>query len=165
MPEAQTRKSAEKWQDLLSHAVIGLSAEAISGRGSHHPHDPSDLVRCVAYCESRGVTVAHMANRSTAWSRLVPEWDRLVALLRHEVETRTDGNAPETYREMRRVIDDGSLCGECNATGSSRGCEKCKATGRRSGGRCLACYGSSVAEYCRPCRGRGYVTTDGASDA
>jgi hypothetical protein len=156
-PVSAGSDAGSEWRKLLSRGVFGLSAQAISGSGSNHPHDPSDLIRCVAYCERTGRTVEHMATRSTAWARLVPEWDRLVALCRHEVETRTDGMARETYREMRRVIAGGTDCEDCNRTGCSRGCEKCKGTGRRSGGRCRPCYGSGIADYCQACRGAGYT--------
>jgi DnaJ-class molecular chaperone len=100
-----------------------------------------------------------MAGKSVAWDRLLPEWDRLVALLRHEMSTRTDGRATRTYQEMRRVIADGQECAACEGTGRGETCAKCKGTGRRGGGRCRAdnCIGG--ADYCRACRGNGYTTS------
>lgn len=141
--------------------TIGLSAQAIAGSGKDHPRDPSDLVRCVAYCDGNGITTAvlrkRMEGRSPEWSRLVAEWDQLVALLRHEVETRGDGNAPATYAAMRRVIHDGLPCRDCNSTGRGTPCPKCNGTGRRSGGTCRAprCYRG--ADYCPACEGRTYI--------
>lgn len=154
------------WYSHL-YPTVGLSAQAIASSGKDHPHDPSDLVRCVAYCDRNGISTAalrqRMASRSVAWSRLVEEWDNLVTLLRNEVETRTDGMAPQTYMEMKRVINGGVACGVCAATGRGDECLKCKGTGRRSGGRCRAdnCYGG--ADFCPACTGRGYTTTEKAA--
>jgi len=141
---------------------MGLSAQAVSGGGSNHPHDPSDLLRCVNYCESRGISTdalrIRMTGRSTQWARLMPEWDHLVWLLRHEMETRTDRTAPRTYAAMKRVLDDGIACASCDSTGRGKVCDKCKGTGRRSGGRCRAtqCYGG--ADFCPTCDGHGHTT-------
>lgn len=148
------------WYSHL-HPTMGLSAQAIAGHGSSHPRDPADLVRCVAYCDRAGITTdalrARMEGRSPEWARLVAEWDDLVALLRHEVETATDGRAPRTYLAMRRAIEDGVACDACGSTGRGADCPKCKGTGRRCGGRCRAphCYGGT--DYCPTCRGAGYL--------
>ena len=141
---------------------LGLSAQAISGSGSNHPHDPSDLLRCINYCEGRAIGTpalqSRMAGRSIYWDRLLPEWDHLVELLRHEMDTRTDGRAPRTYAAMRRLLNNGIACAACDSTGRGTVCAKCKGTGRRSGGRCRAihCYGG--ADFCPGCDGRGYQT-------
>ena len=143
---------------------MGLSAQAISGVGRHHPHDPADLVRCAKYCERQGISTdelhSRMAGRSPQWDRLLPEWDRLVALLKHEVETNTDGLASRTYMEMRRVLANGTACADCSGSGRGTECDKCKGTGRRSGGKCRAerCYRG--ADYCPTCHGRGFTTND-----
>ena len=140
---------------------MGLSAQAISGSGSHHPHDPGDLLRCIRYCQTHGLDTKalrrRMAGRSVYWDRLLPEWDNLMALLRLEMETRTDGTAPRTYMEMRRVIHNGVVCATCDGTGNGTPCVKCKGTGRRSGGRCRAdrCWGRG-ADFCPACHGDGY---------
>jgi hypothetical protein len=139
--------------------ITGESAKAIAGYGNSHPHDPSDLLRCIKYWGT-GRTVElqrRMAGRSIYWDRLLPHWDELVALLREEMETAT-GRAPRTYFEMKRVLDDGIACTDCDATGVKESCIKCKGTGRRSGGRCRPCYGSGIATYCPTCRGKGYTT-------
>jgi hypothetical protein len=138
---------------------MGLSAQAIAGGGLHHPHDPSDLLRCVNYCEGRLTTEQlqrRMAGKSVHWDRLLPEWDHLVGLLKHEMDTSTDGTAPRTYAEMKRVLNDGIACPACDSTGRGTECPKCKGKGRRSGGRCRAerCYRG--ADFCTTCHGRGY---------
>ena len=140
--------------------VMGMSAQAIAGSGKDHPHDPSDLWRCINYCRGRLTTAdlrKRMAGRSIYWDRLLPHWDALCDLLHHEMDTRTDYSAPHTYMEMRRVLDDGIACHACNSTGRGEECVKCKGTGRRSDGRCRAdrCYRG--ADFCPTCRGRGYT--------
>jgi len=145
-------------------APTGLSTEAIAYRGhKDHPWDPADLLRCVRYCEgyiSTDELRTRMAGRSVYWDRLLPEWENLTALLRHEMETRTDGMAPRTYAEMRRGIAGGVTCPSCDGSGRGTECVKCKGTGRRSGGRCRAerCYRG--ADYCPACRGNGYTGGD-----
>lgn len=143
----------------------GLSSQAIAGSGIHHPWDPADLLRCVKYCEGHISTDElrrRMAGRSASWDRLLPEWDRLVALLQHEMDTRTDGTAPRTFREMTRVRLGGEKCQLCDGTGRGAPCEKCKGTGSRSGGCCRAdrCFGG--ADFCRTCGGRGYTAKEKA---
>lgn len=140
---------------------LGLSARAISGGGSDHPHDPSDLLRCIKYCESRGLSTeqlrSRMAGRSVPWDRLLPEWDNLVEILRHEMDTRTDGMATRTYAEMKRVLNAGIACKACDSTGRGTECLKCKGTGRRSRGRCRAEHCYRGADFCGTCYGRGYT--------
>jgi hypothetical protein len=146
------------WSDPFP---MGLSAQAIAGFGDNHPWDPSDLLRCIRYCEGRGIgtseLVRRMTGRSVQWDRLLPEWERLVALLKHEMDVATDGRAPRTYREMKRVLADGISCSTCSGSGRGEDCQKCKGTGRRGGGKCRAdrCY--SGADYCPECRGNGYT--------
>lgn len=140
---------------------MGLSAQAIAGGGRDHPHDPSDLLRCINFCNSRGISTSQlqtrMAGRSVQWDRLLPEWDNLVALLRHEMDTRTDGNAPRTYMEMKRVLNAGTPCTACESTGRGTECIKCKGTGRRGGGRCRAEKCFKGADFCPACHGRGHL--------
>lgn len=142
---------------------MGLSAQAIAYGGYNHPWDPSDLLRCINYCESSGISTgqlqARMAGRSVEWDRLLPEWDYLTGLLRHEMDTRTDYTAPRTYAAMKRILASGVACAACDATGRGEECVKCKGTGRRSGGRCRAgCYRGAHA--CKTCRGHGYTEGD-----
>lgn len=139
---------------------ISLSARAIAFGGTDHPHDPSDLLRCIDYCRGRLTTAdlrERMTGRSIYWDRLLPHWDALHDLLQHEIDTRTDNAAPRTYMEMKRVLHDGTACPTCDSTGRGEKCTKCKGTARRSGGRCRAdrCYGG--ADFCPTCGGRGYI--------
>ena len=145
--------------------MMGLSAQAIAGGGKDHPHDPADLLRCINYCKGCLTTAGlrkRMAGRSEHWDRLLPHWDHLTGLLRHEMQTRDDGTAPRTYVEMRCVLDDGIACTVCDATGRGELCDKCKGTGRRSGGRCRAERCFRGADFCPTCNGRGYTTKDAA---
>jgi hypothetical protein len=137
----------------------GLSARAIAGGGKDHPHDPSDLLRCINYFGTGNTTELRrrMAGRSLYWDRLLPHWDELVSVLRQEMDTRTDGNAPRTYVEMRRILDDGVACADCDATGRGTECVKCKGTGRRSGGKCRAPRCFRGADFCFTCYGKGYT--------
>jgi len=144
----------------------GLSAQAIAGYGKAHPHDPSDLFRCINYWTGSTADLStRMSGRSIYWDRLLPNWDRLVELLRHEMGTRTDGMAPRTYTEMRRVLDAGIACAACDSTGRGEPCAKCKGTGRRSGGRCRASGCFRGAHPCPSCRGLGYTKRPAEVDA
>jgi hypothetical protein len=148
---------------MFSDSMLGLSARAIAGGGKDHPHDPSDLLRCVNYCKGRLSTAdlrKRMAGRSVYWDRLLPEWDELVALLQHEIDTRTDRTAPRTYAAMKRVLANGVACARCDGTGRGAECMKCRGTGRRSGGRCRAEGCHRGAALCGACWGRGYTTTE-----
>lgn len=139
----------------------GLSSQAIHGTGTDHPWDPSDLLRCMRYCDAAALTTEmlrlRMAGRSQAWDLLLPEWDNLTALLQHEIDTSTDGRAPLTYREMKRVLAGGTKCEPCDGTGRGITCIKCKGSGRRSGGRCRAPECHHGATFCTNCRGYGYT--------
>jgi hypothetical protein len=142
--------------------TMGLSAQAIAGSGHNHPWDPSDLLRCVQYCEGRLSTPelqARMSGRSIEWDRLLPEWDHLVGLLRHEMDTRADYKAPRTYAEMKRILAGGIACPDCESTGRGTVCAKCKGTGRRAGGICRAERCFRGADFCPTCNGRGHTTT------
>ena len=140
---------------------MGLSAQAIAHGGSDHPWDPADLLRCMRLCDRWNMDTAtlrkRMSGRSTAWDRLLPEWDNLTGMLRDEMETGDGWRAPRTYQEMKRVLAGGVSCTACDSTGRGLECVKCKGTGRRSGGACRAekCY--SGADFCQTCRGRGYT--------
>lgn len=141
--------------------TMGLSAQAIAYGGHNHPWDPSDLLRCINYCESSGISTARlqarMSGRSLEWDRLLPEWDNLVELLRDEMENGDGSTAPKTYREMKRVLAGGIACTSCSSTGRGSECAKCKGTGKRGGGRCRAERCFHGADFCPACKGRGHV--------
>lgn len=147
---------------FFGERLEGLSAQAIAGWGRDHPHDPSDLSRCVNFCKRMGLDTAavreRMAGRSIYWDRLLPEWDHLVELLATET-ARPDGMAPRTYIEMRRVLENGTPCTDCDSTGRGAQCAKCKGTGRRAGGRRRAENCWRGAALCSTCSGSGYLTT------
>jgi hypothetical protein len=50
-----------------------------------------------------------MADESSPWSRLVEHWDEIAALLESEIpdafSPNGHGEAPETYKLMRSLID------------------------------------------------------------
>lgn len=144
---------------------LGLSAQAIAGHGSHHPHDPADLLRCIKYAEGRWTTTElqdRMAGRSPEWDRLLPVWDPLVQLLKSEMENRKDGRAPATFIAMQTAIYAGETCRLCDGTGRGAECLKCKGTGRRSGGHCRAWRCHDGADFCHKCLGRGYTRVGAA---
>lgn len=151
----------------MQTSQLGLSAQSIAeASGRHYPHDPSDLLRCIEYCRGRYTTDElrrRMAGGSTEWDRLLPEWDNLAALLRHEMDTRTDGMAPRTYAEMKRVLADGITCESCDGTGRGDECDKCKGSGRRTSGKCRADRCFRGADLCPTCRGNGFTTTKKAA--
>ncbi len=69
-----------------------------------HPHDPSDLLRCLQFLDA---THSHdqlplMADVSSAWALLVPNWAFLADTLRTEAKYGT--SAPKTLAEMRAIL-------------------------------------------------------------
>lgn len=77
---------------------MGLSAHAIVSGGIDHPHDPEDLIRCLAVSPA---APKHMRTRSPEWAALVDHWQELRDLV--EVEKPT-GRAPRTYARMRDLL-------------------------------------------------------------
>lgn len=77
---------------------MGLSAQAIRYGGTFHPHDPSDLCRCLAVSPN---PPAHMLGRSPEWRVLVLHWQELADLLAQEHPT---GSAPKTYARMKELL-------------------------------------------------------------
>jgi hypothetical protein len=76
----------------------GLSAYAIKRGGKDHPHDPSDLCRCLYVSPS---APTHMQERSPQWAALVDHWDELADLL---AEEHPNGSAPKTYARMQELL-------------------------------------------------------------
>lgn len=91
---------------MSSHAIARAFGHCTSG-GFDHPHDPSDLSRCVAYCTETGITTdalrKRMATVSDSWHALVDHWDDLVLLMDAERAEGT-GRAPRTYRRMCELL-------------------------------------------------------------
>jgi len=111
-------KAAANW---LADGERGLSSEqmfetftGLPCRSRHfrnvpcHPHDPSDLRRCMELLKS--VPEFHgrmqaMRGVSSAWSRLVDRWDELTALLEQEMADKCNkGRAPKTYEMMKEIL-------------------------------------------------------------
>jgi hypothetical protein len=106
----------ERW---LAVGIRGKSSNAIVAnlRGvsvddpTAHPHDPTDLWRCVMLLEE--VTELRedfglMAKASTEWERLVNAWGDLEQLLREEAgDCWGDGQgwqSPKTYEALKLVL-------------------------------------------------------------
>lgn len=87
---------ADQWVGLTPRH--GLSAYAILHGGSHHPHDPSDLCRCLRVSPN---APTHMRERSPEWAALVDHWDELADML---AEEHPAGTAPRTYARMRELL-------------------------------------------------------------
>lgn len=70
-----------------------------------HPHDPSDLRRCVELLDmvpSFRERLHEMADVSPSWARLVKHWAKLESLLREEMAV--GKTAPKTYVMMKAVL-------------------------------------------------------------
>lgn len=99
--------------DWLINDEIGLSSQTLAswflgGKAKkdyyiHHPHDPSDLMRCKRLVDGipGGVLlIGGAGGLSHGWKIVVEHWNELMALL--EEEYRTD-SAPKTYKRMKEL--------------------------------------------------------------
>ena len=90
-----------------SHAIARAFGHCLTAGGNDHPHDPSDLRRCVHYCTEMGIASDRlcvvMVPISTQWAALMPEWKSLTELLDEEIAENT-GLAPRTYARMQDLI-------------------------------------------------------------
>lgn len=72
-----------------------------------YPHDPADFLRCskllLAVPEFKE-RLHEMSVVSPVWAALVNKWAAVDASLATEMDTRTDGRAPRTYKMMKDVI-------------------------------------------------------------
>lgn len=78
------------------------------GRQNNHPHDPSDLNRCIGLLDAAPELrsqIIKMKEHGPVWSALIDHWDELESLLREELPT---GQAPKCYERMRAIIDSAS---------------------------------------------------------
>lgn len=88
----------------------GMPRGTLAGRWSlagSHPHDPSDLRRCIRLLDAvpaYRARIQEMCEVSITWCVLVQAWGKLEAMLREEVPGE-HGNAPRTYAEMKRLIE------------------------------------------------------------
>jgi hypothetical protein len=116
-------RAARRWlaageQGLSSCSIFwrltGVKPDTISGESKyHHPHDPSDLRRCLLLLdqvpEFRG-RIKEMSGCSQEWNALVGRWDELVRLLESELPRKQwaspprDAEAPKTYALMQQIL-------------------------------------------------------------
>ena len=86
-----------------SHAIARAFGHCPSG-GTDHPYDPSDLIRCIKYCDEWAISDERlaevMAPVSPTWAALVENWGALVEMLDAEIEQKT-GTAALTYAYMQ----------------------------------------------------------------
>lgn len=119
MPQIDIPQSVLDWMHLGEH---GVSSETIvehiygvplTGRfGKSHPHDPSDLRRCLLLLQASPETrerLPAMATCSPTWKRLTEHWGELEALFIEEsggsLHREFGWSAPKTYAAMRAAID------------------------------------------------------------
>lgn len=111
---AATRRGLDKVANWLRTGERGDSSNAMCKRifglpedaGDDHPHDPSDLLRCLQFLQATQAQdkLALMAGVSREWASLVQRWDALTALV--DEEMRTGESAPQTYALMREALGD-----------------------------------------------------------
>lgn len=118
MPQIEVPQSVLNW---LARGERGISSETIvealwkiplTGKwGMSHPHDPSDLRRCLLLLQASPETAARisdMALVSPEWERLVARWRELESMFREEIPNIWDcfgWSAPKTYAAMRATLD------------------------------------------------------------
>lgn len=120
MPGAE-KTIAERGEAWLLDGDVGMSSKAIyyhmTGRadddGYNHPHDPSDLNRCLLLLdlipewESR---MPEMAARSKQWAALAFNWSEISGCFFNEAGLNwcNGKRAPETYALMKKVMGEQS---------------------------------------------------------
>lgn len=103
----------------------GLSSETMAmcavgminpRRFPDHPHDPDDFRRCVLLARQVPEIREHfpkIALLTPTWGRLIDNWDRIEALLIHEVGSAADlhdricmrrRSAPKTYELIQSIL-------------------------------------------------------------
>lgn len=84
----------------LAHEAAGMTGD------TSHPHDPSDLGRClrlIARVPEARAAVDALAEKNPYWKALAPEWDNLKALYISEMDDPKGGR--KTYAAMRALLD------------------------------------------------------------
>jgi hypothetical protein len=106
-------KNINQW---LQYGNRGISSETIVTHltgvhivnnyfGLEHPHDPSDLNRCVELMKTAPEIKEEfyrMKEVSNIWSVLVDHWDELVLLMEKEKE-QNNGRCTKTYQRMKEL--------------------------------------------------------------
>jgi hypothetical protein len=116
LPESVARWIASGERGISSETIVAhLYGLPITGRwGYSHPHDPSDLRRCLLLLMASPETVARfqeMASVSPEWRRLVAHWSEIERLFREECPNIHDCfgvSAHKTYAAMRSAINGGA---------------------------------------------------------
>lgn len=99
------------FHDWLRCDERGLASEFMAFRlmnfgdkPNNHPHDPSDLGRCIRFLdavpEARS-RLADMAACGPVWAALIGAWDELEAIYREELPS---GKAPRCAARMEELI-------------------------------------------------------------
>jgi hypothetical protein len=90
--------------DALCKAYFGIPERA----GIDHPHDPSDLRRCLLFLqavdEPNQWRFDQLQDLSQAWLLLSCHWTELVACFEQECSQSINNAAPETYALIQKII-------------------------------------------------------------
>lgn len=104
---------------LSSYAIFHKMTGAVPPRApretTNHPHDPSDLRRCLLLLEAVPEfepRLGEMREVSDVWARLVDSWSELKSKFDEEARgaggeswrSKTGWSAPETYAMMKKII-------------------------------------------------------------
>jgi len=85
--------------NAMAKRIFGIPLNA----GATHPHDPSDLKRCLDLIDQTDAHVWKMGDVSAQWAALISAWSDLVSLLEMELERGT--RAPKTLALMQDLLD------------------------------------------------------------
>lgn len=89
---------------MMATILNGSPIKCGNWKDSFHPHDPSDLLRCIGLLNSVPSFRAKldlMKAVSSKWAILIDHWDELESLLNSELKQRS---APKTYARMKELF-------------------------------------------------------------
>lgn len=89
----------------LSSEHMAAVAAGVPGNGNH-PHDPSDLGRCIRLVQRVPwirSAFPEIAASSAAWKKVIDHWDELYSLYSDECAGRDYFYAPRTCSRMRAL--------------------------------------------------------------
>lgn len=113
--DAETKDAIAEW---FANGQTGQSSKTMAlwlgfgkvhdkqGWGPSHPHDPSDLKRCLkllAMVPQLREKLPTMRELSPEWAGLIDQWQEVESTFRAEVANGTQ--APKTYDLMRVILD------------------------------------------------------------
>lgn len=102
---------------MMNSNDVGSSSKAMAAAATghpsinlDHPHDPSDLNRCIKLCKEVPEVKANfnkVADISTTWAKLISRWDELEKCFIDEVgyDWCKDRSAPKTYALIKEIIN------------------------------------------------------------